>query len=304
MNCILTEHRPVAGEGSAIAVHCHWWRGRRGMWSQVCVFALDVLLLSTGAVITSVISIRFKLEPHSGDCLQSPGEDEGSELFFRSWILKNGWTVRHLTEWKRCDWFKQTPLCVVIHCYGSTQPWWLSLQQRFPGIVESDAHAQWWTHTRQVCASLREVRRGGESAPAPTIKRFDFFFFVSWRRSKMFMSVWYAKKIGSRFLDNVRKTKKHRHRKMVGTIQACVLLFIYIFFKWSYLCIVFDCSCYDSLRLQSFDYDQSVVVWTLLGRKRLENEATYAACPLAWSKLHMLYLNAVHLLCGAHILTG
>lgn len=31
------------------------------------------------------------------------------------------------------------------------------------------------------------------------------------------MSVWYAKKIGSRLLDNVRKTKKHRHHKMVGS---------------------------------------------------------------------------------------
>lgn len=103
-----------------------------------------------------------------------------------------------------------------------------SLQQRFPGIVESNTHAHWRMHTWQVCASLWEVRRGGESAPAPTIKHFDFF--VSRRRSKMFMSVWYAKKIGSRFLDNVRKTKKHRHRKMVGTIQACFLLYIYIFF--------------------------------------------------------------------------
>lgn len=45
----------------------------------------------------------------------------------------------------------------------------------------------------------------------------------------MFMSVWYAKKIGSRFLDNVRKTKKHRHRKMVGTTQPCFLLFIFFY---------------------------------------------------------------------------
>lgn len=32
----------------------------------------------------------------------------------------------------------------------------------------------------------------------------------------MFMSVWYAKKMGCRFLNNVRKGKKRRHHKMVG----------------------------------------------------------------------------------------
>lgn len=44
------------------------------------------------------------------------------------------------------------------------------------------------------------------------------------------MSVWYAKKMGSRFLKNVRKTKRHRHQRMVGTFNlqplTCLLGFI------------------------------------------------------------------------------
>ncbi|XP_040907091.1 disks large homolog 4 isoform X2 [Toxotes jaculatrix] len=36
----------------------------------------------------------------------------------------------------------------------------------------------------------------------------------------MFMSVWYAKKMGSRFLNNVRKAKKHRHHKMVNGTEG------------------------------------------------------------------------------------
>lgn len=34
---------------------------------------------------------------------------------------------------------------------------------------------------------------------------------------RMFISVWYAKKMGRRFIDNVRKAKKHPHHIMVGT---------------------------------------------------------------------------------------
>lgn len=33
----------------------------------------------------------------------------------------------------------------------------------------------------------------------------------------MFVSVWYAKKMGRRFINNVRKAKRHRQRMMVGT---------------------------------------------------------------------------------------
>lgn len=36
------------------------------------------------------------------------------------------------------------------------------------------------------------------------------------RSGRMFTSVWYAKKMGRRFINNVRKAKKHRHRIMVG----------------------------------------------------------------------------------------
>lgn len=41
---------------------------------------------------------------------------------------------------------------------------------------------------------------------------------VCW--SRMFMSVWYAKKMGSRFLHKVRRSRKHRHRKMVR-VRLC-----------------------------------------------------------------------------------
>lgn len=65
------------------------------------------------------------------------------------------------------------------------------------------------------------------------------------------MSVWYAKKIGARLLDNVRKTKKHRHHKMVGTFHPCLFIhsfihsFIYsfIYLIQFYFSIVFVCSC-------------------------------------------------------------
>ncbi|GLD68669.1 disks large homolog 4-like isoform X4 [Lates japonicus] len=33
----------------------------------------------------------------------------------------------------------------------------------------------------------------------------------------MFVSVWYAKKMGRRFINNVRRAKRHRQRMMVGT---------------------------------------------------------------------------------------
>ncbi|XP_062289924.1 disks large homolog 4 isoform X2 [Scomber scombrus] len=36
----------------------------------------------------------------------------------------------------------------------------------------------------------------------------------------MFMTVWYAKKMGCRFLNNVRKAKKHRHHKMVNGTEG------------------------------------------------------------------------------------
>lgn len=44
------------------------------------------------------------------------------------------------------------------------------------------------------------------------------------------MSVWYAKKMGSRFLKNVRKSKRYRHQRMVGNLKVlcmsvCLLLF-------------------------------------------------------------------------------
>ena len=32
----------------------------------------------------------------------------------------------------------------------------------------------------------------------------------------MFASVWYAKKMGRRFINNVRRAKRHRQRMMVG----------------------------------------------------------------------------------------
>lgn len=32
----------------------------------------------------------------------------------------------------------------------------------------------------------------------------------------MFVSVWYAKKMGRRFINNVRRAKRHRQRMMVG----------------------------------------------------------------------------------------
>ncbi len=36
------------------------------------------------------------------------------------------------------------------------------------------------------------------------------------RPSRMFVSVWYAKKMGRQFINNVRKAKKQRQRIMVG----------------------------------------------------------------------------------------
>lgn len=38
--------------------------------------------------------------------------------------------------------------------------------------------------------------------------------------SAMFMSVWYAKNVGCRFLNNVRKAKRHRHHTMVGLFKT------------------------------------------------------------------------------------
>lgn len=35
----------------------------------------------------------------------------------------------------------------------------------------------------------------------------------------MFVSVWYAKKMGRRFINNVRRAKRHRQRMMVGTVS-------------------------------------------------------------------------------------
>lgn len=44
--------------------------------------------------------------------------------------------------------------------------------------------------------------------------------FISQLWGTMFMSVWYAKKMGSRFLKNVRKTKRYRHQRMVGNLEV------------------------------------------------------------------------------------
>lgn len=35
----------------------------------------------------------------------------------------------------------------------------------------------------------------------------------------MFVSVWYAKKMGRRFINNVRRAKRHRQRMMVGHLH-------------------------------------------------------------------------------------
>lgn len=43
------------------------------------------------------------------------------------------------------------------------------------------------------------------------------------------MSVWYAKKMGSRFLKNVRKTKRYRHQRMVGNLNI-LYMFVCLFF--------------------------------------------------------------------------
>ena len=65
--------------------------------------------------------------------------------------------------------------------------------------------------------SFREVSR--VCSPGST----TISVFGTW--SRMFMSVWYAKKMGCRFLNNVRKAKNHRHLKMVGMFTICYLIF-------------------------------------------------------------------------------
>lgn len=44
------------------------------------------------------------------------------------------------------------------------------------------------------------------------------------------MSVWYAKKMGSRFLKNVRKSKRYRHQRMVGNLKVlCMSVWLFHF---------------------------------------------------------------------------
>jgi len=50
----------------------------------------------------------------------------------------------------------------------------------------------------------------------------------------MFVSVWHAKKMGSRFLDNVRKAKRRRLHAMVGVFlkhhSGLLLLLLLLFY--------------------------------------------------------------------------
>lgn len=64
------------------------------------------------------------------------------------------------------------------------------------------------------------------------------------------MSVWYAKKIGSRLLDNVRKTKKHRHHKMVGSFSSLTFVvseLVMHLFQFSFLSVLclFALACFE-----------------------------------------------------------
>jgi len=70
----------------------------------------------------------------------------------------------------------------------------------------------------RACASLLLLARAGlVESRARAVARSVCFQSVCLQCSgTMFVSVWYAKKMGRRFINNVRKAKKQRHRIMVG----------------------------------------------------------------------------------------